>query len=111
MEYLTSTMLSGMTYDLIKRGLYISVDTLRNKLKDWLINDEDIKVLVERINSIDQLEDLNESAISRRLEDDSILQKTLVNIKQDNSISQVTQTHSGRGDNVAGNKVINQNNY
>lgn len=111
MDYLTTTMLSGVVYDVIKKGFQVSIITLKSKLKNWFIADHDLEILVERINNIEQLEDLNESAICKKLEKDSVIKNLLVNIQQDNSTSQVNQSHSGYGDNVAGDKVINQNNY
>lgn len=111
MDYLTTTMLSGVIYDVIKKGFQVSIITLKSKLKDWFITDHELEILVERINNIEQLEDLNESAICKRLEKDCVIKNLLVNIQQDNSTSQVNQSHSGYGDNVAGDKVINQNNY
>lgn len=111
MEYLTTTILSGMTYDLIRNGLQISTMTLKEKLKNWLISDSEVEILVKQINDIDQLEDLNELAICRNLDKNPTIQELIINIPQDNSNNKVTQNHSGRGDNIAGNKVINQNNY
>lgn len=111
MDYLTGVVLSGITYDLVKNGFQISAINLKSKLKNWLTSDQDLEILAARINSINQLEDLNESAICKRLETDSIVQNLIVNIKRDNFVSNVTQYHSGTGDNISGDKVINQTNH
>lgn len=106
-NYLSSTVLSGVVYDLVKGGLQVSTLTLKDKLKNWLINDHDIRVLAEQINEINMLEDLSELAICRKLEENSTIQSLIVNIQQDRSISNINQNHSGSGDNVGGDKVIN----
>lgn len=107
MEYLTETVLSGVVYDLVKNGLQVSTLTLKDKLKRWLINDYDLKVLAKQINEISMLEDLSEAAICRNLQKNSTIQSLIVNIQQDISTKNISQNHSGSGDNIGGDKVIN----
>ena len=57
MEFLTSTILAGIAYDLIKNGTLISLESLKNKLKGWLISDENLKILSQKINNIDNLDE------------------------------------------------------
>lgn len=108
MEFLTSTILAGIAYDLIKNGTLISLESLKNKLKGWLISDENLKILSQKINNIDNLDDLSEKAISKQLEQDTTVTQILANIQQDKSANIITQTHFGSGDNVGGDKIINQ---
>ena len=105
MEYLSAAILSGITYDLVRKGIQISTSSLKAKLKNWLIKDEDIEVLAQRINEIRDIEDLSESAISKKLEQDPIVQKLIINTKQDNINSQISQINYGDGDNFGGDKV------
>lgn len=105
MEYLSATILSGITYDLVRKGIQVSTSSLKAKLQNWLINDEDIEVLAQHINEIRDIEDLSESAISKKLEQDPIVQELIVNTNQENINSQISQINYGDGDNFGGDKV------
>lgn len=107
MEYLSETVLSGVVYDLVKNGLQISTQNLRERLRGWLINDNDLMILAKQINEIDVLDDLSESAICKRLEKNSVVQDLIFNIQQSESTTNISQNHSGSGDNIGGNKIIN----
>lgn len=107
MEYLSETVLSGVVYDLVKNGLQISTQNLRERLRGWLINDNDLMILAKQINEIDALDDLSESAICKRLEKNSVVQDLIFNIQKSESTTNISQNHSGSGDNVGGNKIIN----
>lgn len=107
MEYLTETVLSGMVYDLIKNGVQISALNLKDKLKRWLISDYDLEVLAKQINEISMLEDLNEAAICRKLQQNPTVQSLIVNVHQQKTVKNIKQKHKGSGDNVGGDKVTN----
>lgn len=51
MGFLASTMLSGMTYDLVKAGMKLTAKFLKEKLKDWIFEEEDYEKLANAINS------------------------------------------------------------
>lgn len=51
MNFLESTMLSGVTYDLIKVGMKLTANFLKEKLKDWILEEEDYEKLANAINS------------------------------------------------------------
>lgn len=107
MGFLTSTFLSGVLYDGFKKGLAISSDFLKEKLQGWLIDDELLEKLAEKVNALD-LQDYGEHAIERKLNASGELQEILKLIKpdQNTNIGSVTQNHSGSGDNVVGNKTV-----
>lgn len=107
MEYLTETVLSGMVYDLVKNGIQVSTLTLKDKLRRWLISDSDIEILAKQINEISMLEDLSEVAICRKLQQNPTVQSLIVNVHQDQTVKNIKQKHTGSGDNVGGDKVIN----
>ena len=119
MEYLTTTMLSGVTYDLVKNGIKISAESLRNKLRGWLISDEEIKTLVARLNTIENIERLDERELAKRIEDQPSIHNILINAQQDrsvnknstldNSVNEAVQNHSGSGHNISGNVTFNNN--
>lgn len=51
MNFLASTMLSGITYDLVKAGMSLTAKFLKEKLKDWILKDKDYEKLADAINS------------------------------------------------------------
>ncbi|PCD85657.1 GapS6a family protein [Vibrio mediterranei] len=107
MNFLTSTLLSGVLYDGFKKGAAITSDFLKEKLQGWLIDDELLEKLTEKVNSL-ELQDYGEHVIERKLSESGELQEILKLIKpdQNTNIGSVTQNHSGSGDNVVGNKTV-----
>lgn len=49
MEFLTSTVLSGLLWDAIKSGIPVTVDFLKSKLYNWIIADADYEKLADAI--------------------------------------------------------------
>jgi hypothetical protein len=106
MEFMTSTILSGVLYDGFVKGVKISAEFLKDKLQGWLFDDKLIEELANKLKQLD-LDELGQHAIKKRLENNPEIIKCMQNIKQEQSIGVVSQNHYGTGDNVAGNKVIN----
>jgi len=109
MEYLTSAVFSGIVYDLLKTNIQISANLLKDRLKGWLIDDNELRSLSERINSINNATEMSEKALEKQFDNDPLVKQILINTKQNNSNNIINQNHTGEGDNVAGNKVVNNN--
>lgn len=107
MDFLTNTFLSGVLYDGFKNSVAISSDFLKEKLQGWLIDNELVEKLTEKVNAL-ELQDYGEHVIERKLSESAEIQKILELIKpeQNTTIGAVTQNHSGSGDNIVGNKSI-----
>ncbi|MGI2160963.1 GapS6a family protein [Shewanella oncorhynchi] len=107
MDFLTSSVLSGMLYDGFKEGIAITTDFLKGKLQGWLVDDALLDKLTEKVNAL-ELRDYGEHVIERELKKSLELQNILKQIKpeQNTNIGSVTQSHSGSGDNVVGNKTV-----
>lgn len=97
MEYLTSVVLSGLTYDLLKEGIKVKASTLKEKIRGWIFTEDELEVLATHINQIPNIEDLNEAAIARNLNKDPIIQNILSNSKQVVTENTIMQSHSGTG--------------
>ena len=104
--FLTATILSGVVYDIVKTSSKLTLDNFKTKVKGWLIDDTTAQKVVDEINQIDNIDELNETGIARRIEQNQDLMSLLKAIKIDQSLTQVTQIHSGSGDNVAGDKHV-----
>ncbi len=107
MDFLTNTLLSGILYDGFKKGVAITTDFLKEKLQGWLVDDILLEKLSYKVNAL-KLQDYAEHVIDRKLNESSEIQEILKLIRpeQNTNISSVTQSHSGSGDNVVGNKTI-----
>ncbi|WP_073971018.1 GapS6a family protein [Enterobacter ludwigii] len=107
MDFVTSTLLSGILYDGFKHGVKITTGFLKEKLQGWIVDDSLLSQLSIKINDLN-LQDYSENAIERKLNESSDIQGILSLIQpcQNNNIGTVTQNHSGSGDNVVGNKTI-----
>ena len=107
MDFLTSSILSGVLYDGFSRGVSITSTFLKEKLQGWLLDDVVLEGLTAKVNELD-LQDYGEHAIERKLNESDELQTMLKHIKpdQNTTIGSVTQKHSGSGDNIVGNKTV-----
>ncbi len=106
MEFLTGVVASGFIYDMLKAGLAVTAENIKSYFKDYLIDEELAEKLAKQISILDVNSDLSESAITRRI-DNSIELKTLLSSIPRSTQTTINQYHSGSGDNVAGNKIIN----
>lgn len=106
MEPMTGKILSKILYDGFVKGVTISTNFLKEKLQGWLFDDKVIEALSQKLNAL-HLEDLGEHAIERKINNSPDILNYIQQIRQDQSIGSIVQYHSGSGDNVAGNKIIN----
>lgn len=98
--------MSGMLYDMIKNQVSLTADNIKSKLQGWLIDDSVAKSIEVELAKLQLSEDMSESAIEKKLDVSHDL-LTLMKLIEP-SRTTITQTHSGSGDNVAGNKIINK---
>lgn len=108
MEFLTGAILSGIVYDMIKLSVAITADDLKQQLRGWIIDDVTAIQLATSIKQIENLEDMSEAAISRKLQSIPEMEALLSSIKPVQNYTQINQTHNGTGDNIGGNKIINK---
>jgi hypothetical protein len=106
-EFLTGAILSGIAYDIIKCGTMLTVDNLKERLKNWLIDDAVLLTMSNELNKLELTDEMSEKSIERKINSSSELQTLLENIKPITESNVIIQHHSGSGDNVGGNKIIN----
>lgn len=106
LENLSGSLLSEVIYNGFKKGVSITKDFLKENLQGWLLNDEILIKLANKVNELN-LEDYGERVIAKKLTESSDIEEILKQIKpvQNTEIGSVIQTHSGTGDNVLGNKI------
>lgn len=105
MDFMTTTIFSGILYDCFKTGVSLSVSSLKEKLQNWIVDDAVIERLYESVSTL-ELEELGEHAIEKRLSSNESVQQCLKQIVSSQIIGSVQQNHTGSGDNVAGSKTV-----
>jgi hypothetical protein len=111
MDVITTGIIASAAYDILKRGAQLSAGVLRDRLGKWIKEEVLADALATELRKLDINEDLSELAINRRLESAPQLPALIkeINAKAgliaSSTVTTVTQTHSGSGDNVAGNKI------
>lgn len=110
MDFLTSTILSGLAWDGIKSTGKVTVDFMKEKLRGWLINDSEIEKIVEKLNDIPESYRKSAKFIEAAIEEDSQLLELLKKIqpKQDTQINmQYSQFEKSTVNNGGGGSTFN----
>lgn len=92
MDFLTSAILSGAIFDIIKTGTKIQFDSLKTALAGWLVSDEQIQKILDGLKEAGIDEDLNQPAIERRISESESLTSEISSIHRSSVISQTTST-------------------
>ncbi|MCA6983955.1 hypothetical protein ACIPSR_07220 [Pectobacterium sp. CHL-2024] len=106
MDFLTSTILSGLLYDGLKTGVTISAVWLKDTLRNWLIDDSTAQIMADKITQLGINDDLSGKAIKTRIDSDTELLRLLMDVKTLPHTINYVSTHHGNGDIVNGNKII-----
>ncbi|WP_210504844.1 GapS6a family protein [Pantoea ananatis] len=108
MEPLTTAILARGIYDLLQSGVAFTKDMIKEKLKQFIADQIVVNELADKIETLPLDDEMSHKAIERRLNESEEIIATLKSVPA-SSVVNITQTHSGTGDNVGGNKVINGN--
>ena len=112
MDFITTGIIASSVYDVLKHGLKLSAGMLKERLGQWIKEDIVAEAVVEELTKLGIYDEMSEVAIARRLEQSPAMTGLVrdinakVAIVATSTITTVTQTHSGSGDNVAGNKIV-----
>lgn len=106
MDFMSSAVLSGIVYDLLKNGMKVSSESLKNKFQDWLVDDQRLNAISNHLQNLHLSDQMSEKAIDKQISCSEELLVLLKSVIQKPQIT-INQTHSGSGDNVAGNKINN----
>ncbi|MCS5516963.1 hypothetical protein NWF32_24735 [Pseudomonas qingdaonensis] len=111
MDFITSAIISGVAYDIVKDGFLITADAVKEKLGRWIIQDAVAAEVAAQLSGLGITDELSLIAIERRIDAKPELGRLIERINSNlsivapSSVTTVCQTHSGSGDNVAGNKI------
>ncbi|WPN98342.1 hypothetical protein [Pseudomonas sp. MUP55] len=112
MDFITTGVIASTVYDVLKHGLKLSAGVLKERLGQWIKEDIVAEAVATELTKLGIDDELSEVAIYRRLEQSPGITALIHDINANavvvapSTISSVTQTHSGSGDNIAGNKIV-----
>lgn len=107
MEAITTAILARGIYDLLQAGISFSKNAIKEKLKNLILDDDIVNSLSSKIESMSLDDEMSHKAIERRLNESPEVCELLKSIPAQ-SVVNINQQHSGSGDNVGGNKIINR---
>ena len=108
MDFLTGAILSGVVYDMIKYEIMLTADNLKEKLKDWVIDDATLSAISNEISKLELTNDLSELVIEKRILASPEIKNIIETIQSVSHGNTTIQNHSGTGDNIGGDKIIHQ---
>lgn len=106
MDFLSSTILSGFLYDMLKNRVAVSTENIKLKLKSWAVSELVAPTLSEEVNKLNLNNEMSESAIEKRINQSPNLMELLATIKSAENSATIIQNHSGSGDNIGRDKII-----
>lgn len=106
MDFISSAILGGVLYDCFKVASTVNADFLKEKLKGWVFDDETLYELTNKVNDLN-VSKFGENYIAEILESSQDIMSLLIKIKPIENMKNIPQVHYGSGDNVAGNKIVN----
>lgn len=108
MDILTASILSGLIYDGVKSGAALGVEMLKSKLQGWIIDEDQINMMAERLKEAGINEDLAPHAIERKITESQPLLDLLQQIRasgDETCVSQVSTVghniHSSGSGNIS----------
>ncbi len=113
MDVITTGIITSAIYEILKHGLKISASVLKDRLGQWIKEDVVAEDFAHELSKLDLHDGLSEKAISKQLDQSQEISTLIRDINAKaalvapSTITTVNQTHSGSGDNVGGNKIIN----
>ena len=92
---------------ILKNGLVLSSSNLKEKLKGWAEVEIVTPKIIEELKKLNLTDEMSEKAIEKSIKQSDSLLELLSTIKKENSSSTIIQHHSGSGDNIGRDKIIN----
>ncbi len=111
MDFITTGIIASSAYELFKEGLKLGADTLKERLNKWIKDDVVAESVASELAKLGINEDMSERAMIRRLEGSNEITQIVKDINETvsvvapSTITNMTQNHSGTGDNIGGNKI------
>lgn len=98
-QYVTSTVFSGMLYEMLSSGVKLSTQNLFERFRGWIVDEATVEKIADQVANLSLTDELNERAIERRVSGSQELMKLLDEIPRDSTVTNYTQNNT-YGDNV-----------
>lgn len=105
MDALVVSILSSAAYDLLKTSVTFTSEWVKDSLKNWIIDDITAQEIANAANKLKLNDELSEKAIQKIIESDAQTINSLKNLKPSQQTINITQNHSGTGDNIGRDKI------
>ena len=86
MNFLTSSILSGILWDVLKYGMKVNINYLRDKLSDWILEAKKLKKIVELSNNIPDTYLKSESTLKEYLDLNEDIQEILKSTQHNTTV-------------------------
>jgi 6-phosphogluconate dehydrogenase len=104
MDALTISILSSAAYEILKTGVKFTTNSIKEILKNWILDDISAGTLAIELENLGLSDELSEKAIQRKIEQSHKITDLLQTMQSSPQIINITQNHSGTGDNVGRDK-------
>lgn len=95
MDFLTSTILAGVAWDVIKEGGKLTANYLKTNLKKWALKDSEYDIIAETINEASAEDIKSIKYLDAYIDSDETIQKILKTTKSITSYIQDNNTYTG----------------
>jgi hypothetical protein len=84
LEFLTTTVVSGVLYDIIKTGAKLTVEAIKEKFRGWLLTDTDLTKITERVNTAPDMAKSSSKYLEAFLEENADLLGIIKSARHEN---------------------------
>lgn len=105
MDFLTASICSGIAYDMVCSGVKFTTATIKERFKDWVIDDAVASVIADELTKLRLTDDQSPKFIEKQLNNSQDLLVIFEKIHPTQVLSQISY---GSGDNIGRDKIINQ---
>ena len=92
MEFLTSAILGGIFYDVVKEGVKLTGGYVKKMLKNWILDDKDCETLARTINEAPEALKKTEKFMEAYLDDNADVKEILSRTSPVNQYMQSNNT-------------------
>lgn len=110
MGFLTSTILSGVAWDSIKQVGKVSIDKLKEGLKEWILGEQEYETIANKINHAPEIIKETQDLLKAYIDSQEELKNILQSAKSINTLTQSNNTFNN-SPNMQGNGNTQNINY
>ncbi len=94
MDFLTSTILSGIAWDVIKEGTKLTKSYLQEHLRNWVLRDQEYEVIVNTINNASDQDTKSIKYLDAYIDSNDEIKKILETVNNNSKYSHCNNTYN-----------------